>query len=104
MNAFPSGERQQRVVILIPIYNESGNIAALVREIDTVVAGLPAYDFRMLFVDDGSSDGSAAILEAMAARDSRIGLIELSRNFGKELALALQPVLEGEGEGEAEGE
>ena len=87
MNAIDRGERQQRVVILIPIYNESGNIAALVQEIDAVVAGLPAYDFRMLFVDDGSSDGSAAILEAMAARDSRIGLIELSRNFGKELAL-----------------
>lgn len=75
------------VTILIPIFNESGNITALVREIDRVVAGLPAYDFRMLFVDDGSSDDSAAMLEAMAAKDPRIGVIELSRNFGKELAL-----------------
>ena len=77
----------KNVTLLIPIFNESGNIAALVREIDVVVAGLPAYDFRMLFVDDGSSDGSAAILETMAATDPRIGVIELSRNFGKELAL-----------------
>lgn len=78
---------QRSVTLLIPIYNESGNIAALVREIDAVVAGLPEYDFRMLFVDDGSSDGSAAMLETLAARDERIGVIELSRNFGKELAL-----------------
>ena len=78
---------QRSVTLLIPIYNEIGNIPALVREIDAVVAGLPEYDFRMLFVDDGSSDGSAAMLETLAARDERIGVIELSRNFGKELAL-----------------
>lgn len=71
----------------MPIYNESGNIAALVREIDRVVAGLPRYDFRLLFVDDGSRDDSVAQLEALAAADPRVGVIELSRNFGKELAL-----------------
>ena len=75
------------ITLLLPIYNESGNIAALVREIDRVVAELPAYDFRLLFVDDGSRDDSVAQLETLAAADPRIGVIELSRNFGKELAL-----------------
>lgn len=79
--------RRKVVTILIPIYNESGNITALVQEIDRVVAGLPAYDFRLLFVDDGSRDDSVAQLEALAAVDPRICVIELSRNFGKELAL-----------------
>jgi glycosyltransferase involved in cell wall biosynthesis len=78
---------KRSITILIPIYNESGNIAVLVREIDRVVATLPAYDFRLLFVDDGSQDDSVAQLEALAAADPRIGVIELSRNFGKELAL-----------------
>ena len=48
------------ITLLIPIYNERGNLAELVREIDAVVAGLPEYAFRLLFVDDGSSDGAAA--------------------------------------------
>jgi dolichol-phosphate mannosyltransferase len=78
---------RRQVTLLIPIYNESGNIGALVREIDRVVAELPAYDFRLLFVDDGSRDDSVAQLETLAAADPRIGVIELSRNFGKELAL-----------------
>lgn len=78
---------RERITLLIPIYNESGNIVALVREIDRVVAELPAYDFRLLFVDDGSRDDSVAQLETLAAVDPRVGVIELSRNFGKELAL-----------------
>ena len=76
-----------RVSILIPAYNEAGNIASLLRELDTTLASLPAYDFTILFVDDGSSDDTAAILERAAAADPRIGVIELSRNFGKEMAL-----------------
>lgn len=77
----------QCIPLLIPIDNGSGNIAALAREIDAVVAGLPAYDSRLFFVGDGSSDGSAAIPETMSARDPRIGVIELSRNCGRELVL-----------------
>lgn len=87
MNAITRGEGRRRIVILVPVYNERDNINALVHELDAVIGHIPAYDFRLLFVDDGSSDGSAVMLEAMAARDPRIGIIELSRNFGKELAL-----------------
>ncbi len=78
---------RQQVAILIPIYNESGNIVALVQAIERVIADLTRYDFQLLFVDDGSRDDSVAQLEVLAAADPRIGLIELSRNFGKELAL-----------------
>ena len=78
---------QLRVTILIPAYNEAGNIAPLLGELAATLAGLPAYDFTILFVDDGSSDESVAILERAAAADPRIGVIELSRNFGKEMAL-----------------
>ncbi|MFM7035537.1 MAG: glycosyltransferase family 2 protein, partial [Planctomycetia bacterium] len=75
------------VAILIPAYNEAGNIPELLHEIDATVAGLPDYNFTILFVDDGSSDDSATLLEQAAAADPRVGVIELSRNFGKEMAL-----------------
>jgi glycosyltransferase involved in cell wall biosynthesis len=78
---------QPRISILIPAYNESGNIAPLLRELSATLATLPGYDFTILFVDDGSSDDTAALLEQAAAADPRIGVIELSRNFGKEMAL-----------------
>lgn len=76
-----------RITLLIPIYNESGNIRALMRETDAALAGLHRFEFAYLFVDDGSTDGSATMLEQLAGEDSRVGVLELSRNFGKELAL-----------------
>jgi glycosyltransferase involved in cell wall biosynthesis len=78
---------KQRVAILIPAYNEAGNIAPLLGELVVALASLPTFDFTILFVDDGSTDDTAAILEQAAATDPRIGVIELSRNFGKEMAL-----------------
>lgn len=78
---------EKTITILVPAFNEGGNIPALVAEIDRTTAALGGYAFSLLFVDDGSSDDTAAILEQAAAADPRIGVIELSRNFGKEMAL-----------------
>src|SRR3546814_18993862 len=44
-------------------------------------------DTHVLYVDDGSRDQTWAVLESLAAHDPRVGLLRLSRNFGKELAL-----------------
>jgi glycosyltransferase involved in cell wall biosynthesis len=78
---------RRRITLLIPIYNESGNIHALVRETDAALAPLDRFEFSYLFVDDGSTDASAQMLERLAGEDRRVGVLELSRNFGKELAL-----------------
>lgn len=75
------------VTILIPAYNEAGNIPSLLHELSTVLASLPDYAFAVLFVDDGSTDETVTLLEQAACTDPRIGVIELSRNFGKEMAL-----------------
>jgi glycosyltransferase involved in cell wall biosynthesis len=64
---------QPRIAILIPAYNEGGNIAPLLRELSATLAGLPDYDFTILFVDDGSTDATAALLEQAAATDPRLG-------------------------------
>jgi glycosyltransferase involved in cell wall biosynthesis len=78
---------QPHIAILIPAYNEAGNIPSLLHELTAVLDGLPDYAFTVLFVDDGSSDDTATLLEQATATDPRIGVIELSRNFGKEMAL-----------------
>ncbi|TXS95125.1 glycosyltransferase family 2 protein [Parahaliea aestuarii] len=75
------------VTVLIPVYNEVDGLAECYRRLDAV-AGNCAENFEFLFVDDGSSDGSAQWLLELRQRDARVGLIELSRNFGKEIAVS----------------
>lgn len=57
--------------------------------LSAVMAGLAAgWRVEVVFVDDGSRDGSLAWIQGLAARDSRVALVALSRNFGKEVALS----------------
>lgn len=76
------------ITILVPSYNEEKNIAPLYDELEKVIAKhIAKYDFEYIFVDDGSKDKTVAVLEYFAEKDNKIKLIELSRNFGKEIAL-----------------
>lgn len=74
------------ISILIPTYNEEKNVHLLYRELKEIVDN-KNYDFEILFVDDGSSDNTVKELEILASKDLRVKVIELSRNFGKEIAL-----------------
>ena len=49
---------------------------------------LPDYSWEIIFVDDGSPDNSAQILVELSSQDTKCGVVELSRNFGKEIALS----------------
>ena len=73
--------------IVIPCHNEEEVIESTHRRL---VAALPAtgMDFEILYIDDGSRDGTLARLEAIAARDPRAMVIELSRNFGQQSAMS----------------
>jgi dolichol-phosphate mannosyltransferase len=68
-----------RVVVMIPTYNEAGNVEALVREI----LALPLPDVRVLVVDDDSPDGTAELVRAMAAADPRVGLLLRTKRRGR---------------------
>lgn len=76
------------VTVVIPIFNEEPVLPELLARLTAVFDGSPDTRWEALLVDDGSRDRSAALVRAQAERDPRFGLIELSRNFGFQAALA----------------
>lgn len=78
------------LTIVIAAYNEAESLPLLQPRLASVLDGLSArngVDARVLYVDDGSVDGTWELLQAHAEADPRIGVLRLSRNFGKEAAL-----------------
>jgi polyisoprenyl-phosphate glycosyltransferase len=78
--------RQLQIDLVIPVFNEAGVIDQFHKRILAVLDGLP-HTFRIYFVDDGSSDGTADSLRAIADSDPRVTVLTLSRNFGHQAAL-----------------
>jgi glycosyltransferase involved in cell wall biosynthesis len=74
------------LTLVIPVYNERESLVALHAEIDAV-ARLQKLDFEIVFVDDGSRDGSWEIVKELAANDPRVHGLKFRRNFGKAAAL-----------------
>lgn len=74
--------RGQHVCIVLPCYNEEANIDELYERLVKVFAGLPCYAFEMLFIDNASTDGTVARIQALINRDPRVKLIVNARNFG----------------------
>ncbi len=72
--------------IIIPVYNERAVLPLTLERLNTVIAQLGICT-ELLFIDDGSRDGSADYLSGQIARKGTIRVIRLSRNFGKEAAL-----------------
>ena len=76
----------KQVTILIPCYNEEASLPLLYDKL--VELGNDArYTWEFLFINDGSKDGSLAVLKDLAENDTRVKFISLSRNFGKENAM-----------------
>lgn len=78
---------ERLVSVLIPILNEERNLPELAARLPKAFDKL-GLEWRVLFVDDGSTDGSMDIIRKLNAQDHRFGGISFSRNFGKEIAVA----------------
>jgi glycosyltransferase involved in cell wall biosynthesis len=81
------GDRTGLISVVVPFHDEAAGIEAFYRELCLVLDGLAGHRFEVICVDDGSRDGTLAKLLALVERDSRLRVLELSRNFGKEAAL-----------------
>ncbi len=75
------------LTIVVPVLNEERNVPLIAERLTGVLAGCVA-SHEILFIDDGSRDGTLAAIRGLAAADPRIRCISFSRNFGKEVALA----------------
>lgn len=80
-------QRSLAFSIVVPVHNEEPHLAELYARItETMEASYPS--FEIVFVDDGSSDGSFRLLEQLAQMDGRVSVIQLRRNYGQSAALA----------------
>ncbi len=76
------------VSIVLPLYNESGTLPALLSRLGAVTSGLAVrYRFEYVLVDDGSVDGTLGVAEQLAAVEPRMRVISLRRNYGQTAAL-----------------
>ena len=75
------------VSIIIPVYNEEKVLKKLYQRLLKVLNNLTNYKFEILFINDGSIDNTSKILGQIRNLDKRVSFINLSRNFGKEIAM-----------------
>ena len=70
------------ITVTVPVYNEKENIRAAYERISAVMRTLEAYDYEIVFYDDGSADGSREEIEALCGQDPRVKAVFYTRNFG----------------------
>lgn len=80
-------KRKSKIDLVIPVFNEKGVIEKIHAQIRAVVDRIP-HEFRFLYVDDGSDDGTVASLRSIETSDRRVEILRLSRNFGHQAALS----------------
>ena len=74
------------IAIVVPFLNEEDNIPEMYRRLDALFKTMPEQG-RFIFVDDGSTDGSVSWLKKQAESDPRVKVLELSRNYGHQIAI-----------------
>ena len=74
------------ISVVIPVYNEEANITVLYDRLRSVLDAM-SVSYELIFVNDGSRDRSLNLLLALATRDNRLLYIDLSRNFGHQVAV-----------------
>lgn len=77
----------KKVSILIPCFNEEKSLPMLYPELAKLMDAHVAYEWELMFVNDGSADGTIDVLKQLRQQDSRVNYVDLSRNFGKEAAM-----------------
>ena len=79
-------QRQEKISLIVPCYNEQESLPLFYREVLSVLNEM-ACDYELIFVNDGSKDGTLSILKEFAKENPRVCYLSFSRNFGKESAM-----------------
>ncbi|MBR4828745.1 MAG: glycosyltransferase [Muribaculaceae bacterium] len=77
----------KKISILIPCFNEEKSLPFLYPELVKLMDGNSQYEWELMFVNDGSRDGTLEVLQQLRQKDQRVNYVDLSRNFGKENAM-----------------
>ena len=83
----PDGDEVPEISVLLPVLNEEPNLRPLHARLDDALAAL-ARTAEIIYVDDGSTDGSLEALREIAGRDERVRIVALRRNYGQTAAMA----------------
>ena len=86
MQSAPVATAPPALSVVVPVFNEAGNIPLLLERLLSALSGV-GLTFEILFVDDGSRDQSAMLIEQAAGANPAVRLLQLSRNFGHQAAL-----------------
>ena len=78
---------REKLSIIIPMYNEEEVLLFLYKRLVSIGEKIEGYDIEFLFVNDGSKDKSLEIIKDLKKNDDRVCYLNLSRNFGKEVAM-----------------
>ena len=79
-------ERVKKISVVIPVYNEEENVPVLYKRLKGVLESLPC-EYEVIFVNDGSTDGTGKVLEEIARKDEKVKVVEFARNFGQTPAM-----------------
>lgn len=78
---------KKKITVLLPAYNEASSMPLLRERMERIAEDNPAYDWEFLIVNDGSTDTTADIMKRFHEEDARFSYVDLSRNYGKEIAM-----------------
>ena len=82
-----NADQQQLISVVVPAFNEEAVLPRFHQALAAVLAAQP-YRFEIVYINDGSSDRTLDIIKELRESDNQVTLIDLSRNFGKEIALS----------------
>lgn len=82
-----NSQSKKLISYIFPIYNESGNIDLLHQEMAKLLQENTAYNYELIFINDGSKDNSLSLLKKVQRKDKRVIVIDFARNFGHQIAV-----------------
>jgi glycosyltransferase involved in cell wall biosynthesis len=88
MDGLNGSAAQPTVSIVVPALDEADNVPGLISRFADLAAAHPQYEFELVVVDDGSTDGTADLVLSLAQPDQRVVVVQLARSFGSHYAIS----------------